>query len=81
VAAAAKAGRLLRVAPGIVLLPGADHAAAERLAGLAQPFSASEARQALGTSRRVMLPLLDPLDRAGFTRRLPDDRREVTGRR
>ncbi|MGN6577983.1 MAG: SelB domain-containing protein [Nocardioides sp.] len=79
-AAAAKAGRLLRVAPGIVLLPGADRAAADRLAGLPQPFTASEARQALGTSRRVMLPLLDHLDRAGLTRRHPDDRREVTGR-
>jgi selenocysteine-specific elongation factor len=80
VAAAAKAGRLLRVAPGIVLLAGADREAATRLAGLPQPFTASEARQALGTSRRVMLPLLDHLDRAGWTRRLPDDRREVTGR-
>ncbi len=79
-AAAAKAGRVLRVAPGIVLLPGADRAAAGRLAGLPQPFSASEARQALGTSRRVALPLLDHLDRSGLTRRLPDDRREVTGR-
>ncbi len=81
VAAAAKAGRLLRVAPGIVLLPGADEAAAERLAELPQPFTASEARQALGTSRRVVLPLLDHLDRAALTRRLVDDRREVAGRR
>ena len=77
VAAAAKAGRLLRVAPGIVLLPGADRDAVERLAALPQPFTASEARQALGTSRRVVLPLLDHLDRTGLTRRLPDDRREV----
>jgi len=76
-AAAARAGRLLRLAPGVVLLPGADDTAAEVLAGLEQPFTTSTARQALGTSRRTALPLLDHLDRTGRTRRLPDDRREV----
>jgi len=80
VAALVKAGLLLRVAPGIVLLPGADDLAREALAGLPQPFTASEARQRLGTSRRVVLPLLDHLDRTGRTRRLPDDRREVLSR-
>jgi selenocysteine-specific elongation factor len=80
VAALAKAGRLLRVAPGIVLLPGADDQARKALAQLPQPFTASEARQLLGTSRRVVLPLLDHLDRTGRTRRLPDDRREVVTR-
>nr|WP_301539802.1 SelB C-terminal domain-containing protein [Nocardioides sp. zg-DK7169] len=79
-AAAAKAGLLLRAAPGIVLLPGADREAAQLLAALPQPFTTSEARQHLGTSRRVALPLLDHLDRAGLTRRLPDDRREVVAR-
>lgn len=77
VAAAVKAGRLLRPAPGIVLLPGADRQAVAWLAELPQPFTASEARERLGTSRRVVLPLLDHLDRSGLTRRLPDDRREV----
>lgn len=76
-AAAAKAGLLLRVAPGIVLAPGADALAARWLAELPQPFTTSEARQRLGTTRRVVLPLLEHLDRAGLTRRLPDDRREV----
>jgi selenocysteine-specific elongation factor len=79
-AAAAKAGLLLRPAPGIVLPPGADALAAERLAELPQPFTTSEARAHLGTSRRVALPLLDHLDRRGLTRRHPDDRREVIGR-
>ena len=79
VAAAVKAGRLLRPAPGIVLLPGADQQAAMWLAELAQPFTASQARERLGTTRRVVLPLLDHLDRSGLTRRLPDDRREVRG--
>ncbi len=79
-AAAAKAGLLLRPAPGIVLLPRAERLAATSLAELPQPFTTSEARQRLGTSRRVVLPLLEHLDRTGLTRRLPDDRREVTGR-
>ena len=74
-AAAARAGRLLRVAPGVVLLPGADRIAAGRLRELPQPFTTSQARSLLGTSRRVALPLLEHLDRAGLTRRLPDDRR------
>ncbi len=77
VAAAVRAGRVLRVAPGIVLLPGADRTAATRLAELDQPFTASEARNRLGTTRRVMMPLLEHLDRTGLTRRLPDDRRTV----
>ena len=76
-AAAARAGRLLRVAPGIVLHAGAAAAAVAALRALPQPFTTSEARQRLGTSRRVVLPLLEHLDRAGVTRRLPDDRRQV----
>ncbi|WP_121253794.1 selenocysteine-specific translation elongation factor [Nocardioides ferulae] len=78
-AAAARAGRLLRVAPGIVLLPDAAEVAAARLADLPQPFTISQARALLGTSRRVALPLLEHLDRRGLTRRLPDDRRELAG--
>ena len=40
---------------------------------------AAEARQLLHTTRRVAIPLLEYLDRRGLTRRLPDDRRTVTG--
>jgi selenocysteine-specific elongation factor len=79
-AAAEQAGALLRITDGVVLLPDADHQAAEALAGLPQPFTLSEARQALGTTRRVAVPLLEYLDRRGLTTRLPDDRRTVTGR-
>ena len=78
-AAAAKVGRLLRLADGVVLMPGADRLALERLAALPQPFTTSEARQALGTSRRVALPLLGLLDRSGRTVRHPDDRRSLRG--
>ncbi|GAA3040040.1 hypothetical protein GCM10017559_80600 [Streptosporangium longisporum] len=70
VAAAVRAGALLRVAEGIVLLPGADALAARVLARLPQPFTVSQARQALGTSRRVAVPLLEHLDRRGLTERI-----------
>ncbi len=76
-AALARAGRLLRLDPAVVLLPGADDAALEVLRDLPQPFTTSRARQALGSSRRVVLPLLAHLDRTGRTRRLADDRRTV----
>jgi selenocysteine-specific elongation factor len=79
-AAAVRAGRLLRVAPGIYLLPGAEAGAAEILGGLAQPFTVSEARRALGTTRRVAVPLLELLDAGGHTERLPDDRRRLRAR-
>ncbi len=36
------------------------------------PASASDLRQALGTTRRVMMPLLELLDRRGVTRRVGD---------
>jgi selenocysteine-specific elongation factor len=74
-AAAERAGLLCRLPGNILLAPGAPDRAARILAGLPQPFSTSDARQALGTSRRVAIPLLEWLDRAGVTRRLPDDRR------
>lgn len=77
--AVARAGSLLKVTDGIYLLPGADATAAAVLAGLEQPFTLSAARQALGTSRRVAVPLLELLARQGRTRRLPDDTHEVLG--
>ena len=77
IAAAARAGLLLRVTDQIVLAPGAKAEAARILAGLPQPFTTAEARQALGTTRRVAIPLLEYLDRAGITQRLPDDRRRL----
>ena len=76
-AAAIRAGALVRVADGVVLLPPAVDEAVRVLATLPQPFTLSEARQALGTTRRVAVPLLELLDRRGATRRLPDDRRAV----
>jgi selenocysteine-specific elongation factor len=76
-AAAARHGALLRIADQIVLAPGADAAAGRALADLPQPFTAAQAREALGTTRRTLIPLLEHLDRQQITRRLPDDRRQV----
>jgi selenocysteine-specific elongation factor len=70
-------GHLLRLAENVVLLPGADDLAVERLRELPQPFTTSQARQCLGTTRRVVLPLLAHLDRARRTVRLPDDTRRL----
>ncbi|SEQ19440.1 selenocysteine-specific elongation factor [Streptomyces radiopugnans] len=75
VAAAVAAGELLRVGDGIVLLPGADTRAAGLLARLEQPFTTSEARRALDTTRRVVIPLLEHLDARGLTVRLDNTRR------
>jgi len=62
-------GELLRVADGVVLLPGADDRAVEVLATLGPEFTLSAARQALGTTRRVTVPLLELLARTGRTER------------
>ena len=74
-AAAERVGLLRRLPGNILLAPDAPERAARILAGLPQPFTTSGARQALGTTRRVAIPLLEWLDRAGVTRRLADDRR------
>ncbi|GAA2794177.1 selenocysteine-specific translation elongation factor [Saccharopolyspora taberi] len=69
-AAAERAGELLRIGPGLVLLPGADGEALDRLRSLPDPFTVSQARRALGTSRRVALALLAFLARDGRTARV-----------
>ena len=73
-AAAERAGRLLRVGP-IVLLPSAPQQAAEILGQQPGEFTLSQARQALGTTRRVAVPLLEYMDARGLTRRTSDSAR------
>jgi selenocysteine-specific elongation factor len=80
IAAAQRAGLLLRISEQIVLGPGADTEAARLLARLPEPFTAAQAREMLRTTRRVAIPLLQYLDRAGITERLADDRRRLSGR-
>jgi selenocysteine-specific elongation factor len=67
--AAVKEGALLKVGDGIYLAPDAADTAVARLADLPSPFTLSEARQALGTTRRVAVPLLEYLAKQGRTRR------------
>ena len=76
-AAAERAGRMLRLRDGLVLLPTAPALAMRELTRLEQPFTTSQARQALGTTRRVAIPLLEHLDARGWTRRLDAGHREV----
>jgi selenocysteine-specific elongation factor len=76
-ATAARVGLVLRIAETVVLAPDAAQEAARRLAELDQPFTTSQARQALATSRRVAIPLLEHLDRARVTERLPGDLRRI----
>lgn len=71
-AAAERAGELLRLGPGLVLLPDAPELAVQRLAELPAPFTLSTARRALATSRRVAVPLLELLAARGRTEHLPD---------
>jgi len=80
IGAAVRAGALVRIAEGVVLLPDALDAAVPVLAKLSAPFTMAQAREALGTTRRVAVPLLELLDRRGVTRRLPDDTRVLAHR-
>jgi len=74
-AAAERAGALVRLAPGLVLLPDAEQRALQRLGELDAPFTLSRARQALGTTRRVAVPLLERLEARGATVRDGDGHR------
>src|SRR5690606_22089737 len=76
-AAAARLGRLVRPPDDLVLLPDAPARAMRELAALDQPFTLSAARQALGTTRRVAVPLLEHLDGRGWTRRVDGRLRQV----
>lgn len=79
-AAAAQQQRLLRLPDNIVLHPKTPAMAMRELVQLTQPFTAAEARQALGTTRRTLIPLLEHLDARGWTQRLDGNLRQVKGR-
>jgi selenocysteine-specific elongation factor len=76
-AAAVRSGQLVRIAEGVYLAPGVAERARERLTGIPQPFTLSEARQAWGTTRRVAVPLMEWLDAQGVTVALPDRTRRL----
>lgn len=79
--ATVRAGELVRVADGVYLLPDAPERAADVLAGLEQPFTVSQARKALDTTRRVAVPLLELLDSRGVTMRTDTNHRRMRGAR
>ena len=70
-------GRLLRVAADVYLLPTAPALAMRVLSQLSSPFTLSQARQALDTTRRVAVPLLELLDARGWTERTEASHRRV----
>jgi selenocysteine-specific elongation factor len=76
-AAAVRAGRLTKIADGVVLGANALDDAAQLLRDLPQPFTVSDAKRALGTTRRVAVPLLEALDGRRITRRGGDHTRTV----
>jgi len=80
-AVAVQVGRLLRVGPGIYLLPDAMEVSEQRLAALSGPFTVAEARGVLAGSRRCVVPVLEHLDRIGVTRRVDQSRRELRAQR
>jgi len=75
------AGDLVRLGPDLAVPPPTLDLAVGRLRAAAAaegPLTAARAKQALGTSRKYALPLLEELDRRGRTRRT-GDLREVLG--
>ncbi len=80
VAAAERSGRLVRLG-GLTLPGGTLGAAAARLAALPARFSAGDAARALGTSRRVAIPVLERLDARAVTVRHADGTRTLRSAR
>ncbi|MEO6413065.1 MAG: SelB C-terminal domain-containing protein [Pedococcus sp.] len=75
-ASAAERGEVLRLG-GVVVAGDALARAAAAIGQLTQPFTVGDAARAMGTSRRVAVPLLERLDASLVTRRLPDGSREL----
>jgi selenocysteine-specific elongation factor len=72
-----RTGVLLHLGRGVYVSPRAPDLALAVLAALPQPFTMSAARDALGVSRRVGVPLLEHLDGLRRTRRVDDTHRQV----
>ena len=79
IAAATRAGVLLRISPALLASADGPSRAAQLLRDLPQPFTVSEAGRAFATTRRVTLPVLEHLDSRRSTRRLDGGKRTVTG--
>ena len=75
-AGAERAGRLVRLG-GLTLSGASTAVATDRLGTLPARFSAGDAARALGTSRRVAIPVLERLDALLVTRRHADGTRTL----
>jgi selenocysteine-specific elongation factor len=69
-------GRLVRISSDLVFTPGfvADAERVIRERGRAEGVTVSDFRQAIGTSRKFALPVLEYFDGIGLTRRQGDVR-------
>lgn len=70
-------GRLHRLEPGVWIHDDAWRAAARRVADLVRasgPVLVAAVRDALGSTRKVVVPLLERFDAAGITKRVGDTR-------
>jgi selenocysteine-specific elongation factor len=70
--AAAEAGLIVRVSKDLVFTPELVHAAEAIVRAAREGITVSAFREALGTSRKYALPLLEHFDRSGVTRRRGD---------
>lgn len=70
--AAARSGALVRIGPDLVLTPDFVRRAMDLVRGAKDGISVSSIRQALGTTRKYAVPLMEHLDRTGATRRVGD---------
>jgi selenocysteine-specific elongation factor SelB len=75
-AAAERAGRVVRLG-GLALAGGSMEVAASRLSTLPARFSLGDAARAMGTSRRVAIPVLERLDARAVTIRHRDGTRTL----
>ncbi|MCW2527215.1 MAG: translation elongation factor [Pseudonocardiales bacterium] len=76
-AVAVATNRLLRLADDVFLLPRAPALAMRELSRLPVSFTLSDARQALSTTRRVAVPLMEYLDARGWTERIDGTHRRI----
>jgi selenocysteine-specific elongation factor len=70
-------GDAIEIDPDVILLRESFERMKSRIAEFISrngPAAVSQLRQALGSSRRIMVPLLEKLDRDGVTRRIGDRR-------
>lgn len=78
-----ESGEATELGPELTVATDAFHRMRSMIVGHIRelgPATVSDLRQKLGTSRRIMMPLLDRLDRDGVTLRMEDSRRGL-GRR